>query len=118
MTPYIYAGLSEKDQFFSKNKIKIVDKHEIIQAVCNALEVTKDDLIGITRKRPVVIARQIAIGLIRKYNPEAKLVNIGKLFNRDHSTIIYSQRTFDDLNGIDKQFTQDVLKVLKLTNYT
>jgi len=118
MTPYIYAGLSEKDQFFSKNKIKIVDKHEIIQAVCMALEVTKDQLVSPTRKRPIVVARQIAIGLIRKYNPEATLVNIGKLFNRDHSTIIYAQRTFDDLNGRDKVFTQDVLKVLKLTNYT
>ena len=83
-----------------------------------ALEVTKEQLISPTRKRPIVIARQIAIGLIRKYNPEATLMNIGKLFNRDHSTIIYAQRTFDDLNGRDKQFTQDVLKVLKLTNYT
>lgn len=117
MTPEIYVGLDEKQQFFSRNKIKIVDKHEIINAVCFALNVSKSDLIGQSRKRPIVIARHIAIGLIRKYNQESTLVSIGKLFDRDHSTVIYSVENFENLNGRDKEFTADVKKVLQYTNY-
>lgn len=117
ISPYIYAGLSGKDQYLSRHGIKVTDKHEILDAVCYALEVDKEALKSLDRHRDTVNARHIAMGLIRKHNPETSLMNIGKMFNRDHSTVIYAVRNFDNLYGVDKIFTAQVDHVMKFTNH-
>lgn len=61
---------------------------KIISAVCNELKITLDDLSGKTRLGEVVCARHIIFYLLRsnKYG----IVQIGRLFNRDHATVLYA----------------------------
>src|SRR5690625_3001008 len=51
-----------------------------------------------SRKRHIVTARQLAMFFVKKYT-EHSLKNIGDAFGgRDHSTVIYSCLTVNDLN--------------------
>ncbi len=69
-----------------------VDK--IFAAIEKKYDVSKSDLVGKSRVKDVAQARHIAIYLIRTIT-EMSLPNIGKLFNRDHSTIISSIDTIE-----------------------
>ena len=64
-----------------------VDK--IFAAIEKKYDVSKAELVGKSRVKDVAQARHIAIYLIRTIT-EMSLPNIGKLFNRDHSTVISS----------------------------
>lgn len=116
MNSMIYVGLPSNIQFCSRGNIKSNDPLEIIKSVCYVLNVSIEDIIGKTRKREVVEARYIAIGIIFNSNDRITKVNIGKIFNRDHSTVIYSLRIFDDLLSCDKSFKRKVNDVKKLTH--
>ena len=69
-----------------------VDK--IFAAIEKKYDVTKNELVGKSRVKNVAQARHIAIYLVRTIT-EMSLPNIGKLFNRDHSTIISSIDTIE-----------------------
>ena len=69
-----------------------VDK--IFAAIQNKYDVDKEELTGKSRVKEVAQARHIAIYLIRTIT-EMSLPNIGKLFNRDHSTVISSIDTIE-----------------------
>lgn len=57
-----------------------------------------------SRKRHIVTARQLAMFFVKKHTNHS-LKNIGKAFGgRDHSTVIYSCRTVNDLIDSDKSF--------------
>jgi len=116
MTPYIYAGLDDKSRHYARHKIKIGDANEIIDVVCSVLQLFPEQLVGKSRLRDIVEGRQIAIGLIRVANPKMTLKQIGRIFNRDHSTVIHSRRTFDNLYEIDAQYTQKVNQVKAIVN--
>ena len=64
-----------------------VDK--IFAAIEKKYDVDKSELTGKSRVQNVAQARHVAIYLIRTIT-EMSLPNIGKLFNRDHSTVISS----------------------------
>jgi chromosomal replication initiator protein len=113
----IYVGLSDKFRFLYKNKIKIADKDGIMAAVSESLDIPIETILSKDRHQDVAMARQIAMALIRKYEPSVTLKRIGRMFRRDHSTVIYALRTFDNLYGRDKTFTAQVDKVMMHTNY-
>lgn len=69
-----------------------VDK--IFAAIEKKYDVGKTELTGKSRVKEVAQARHVAIYLIRTIT-EMSLPNIGKLFNRDHSTIISSIDTIE-----------------------
>ena len=69
-----------------------VDK--IFAAIEKKYDVGKTELVGKSRVKDVAQARHVAIYLVRTIT-EMSLPNIGKLFNRDHSTIISSIDTIE-----------------------
>ena len=69
-----------------------VDK--IFSAIEKKYDVGKTELIGKSRVKDVAQARHVAIYLVRTIT-EMSLPNIGKLFNRDHSTVISSIDTIE-----------------------
>ena len=69
-----------------------VDK--IFAAIEKKYDVGKTELVGKSRVKDVAQARHIAIYLVRTIT-EMSLPNIGKLFNRDHSTVISSIDTIE-----------------------
>lgn len=71
---------------------------EIIQkAVAEHFDLDVEKIKSTTRRRQVVLARQISMFLVKQHTNNS-LKNIGKLFGgRDHSTVIYSLKTVEDL---------------------
>ena len=63
-----------------------------IQKICaHHFKVTVVDLKSKSRTKPLVIARQVAMLMVKKYLDKS-LVDIGRAFNRDHTTVINALR--------------------------
>lgn len=74
----------------------------IIQTVSNYYKIKPSDLLGTSRKGEFVVARHMAIWLIKKIL-DLSLVDIGKLFsNRDHTTILSAVKKIETQIHIDK----------------
>jgi chromosomal replication initiator protein len=85
----------------------------IQELVANHFNVPADRLAGETRKRQVVIARQLSMYLAKKLTDQS-LKAIGELFGgRDHSTVIYSCKTVQDLMETDAVYKDTVTELEK-----
>ena len=67
----------------------------IIEIVCNYYKVDYEDLVR-TQRRENVIMRNITFFFIKKYT-KLTYGEIGRLFRKDHSTIIHSLKKLSDL---------------------
>lgn len=87
---------------------RVVDGPGIISVVAENFGFHPDDMTSPGRAQPLATARQIAMYLCREYTDDS-LVQIGRHFNRDHSTIVH---------GIDrvKQLIQTDRSVLDKVN--
>jgi chromosomal replication initiation ATPase DnaA len=63
---------------------------EIIEAVAIMADMTYADLVGYSRVKRVVAVRHRAIIEVYTRKPSLSLVQIGRVFKRDHSTIIHA----------------------------
>lgn len=67
--------------------------------ICLVIErrfgIMKEDLIGKRKHGEVVNFRHIAINMMLK-NTEIPLVALGKMFNRDHTTVIHAREKHND----------------------
>jgi chromosomal replication initiator protein len=85
----------------------------IQELVANHFDVPVERLGSKTRKRQVVIARQLSMYLAKKLTDKS-LKTIGEIFGgRDHSTVIYSCRTVQDLMETDKLYSETVTELEK-----
>lgn len=81
--------------------------------VAEHFKVSVDTLSGKTRKRSIVIARQLSMFLAKKLTDKS-LKSIGEQFGgRDHSTVIYSCKTVQDLMETDVVFKDTVIELEK-----
>ncbi len=87
-----------------------VDK--IFAAVEKKYGVAKADLTGKSRVKEVAQARHVTIHLIRTVT-EMSLPAIGKLFNRDHSTVISSLDTIDKKMASSSAFEAEINNLIK-----
>lgn len=105
-----------------KNFVSEISKEitiELIQKlVANYYEINVDKLQGKTRKRSIVIARQLSMYLAKNLTNKS-LKAIGENFGgRDHSTVIYSCRAVQDMMDTDQNFkatVSDLEKKIKLS---
>ena len=92
---------------------KEVTIDSIKQVVSDHMGVSVEKIEGKTRKREVVIARQICMYMVKNMTAKS-LKNIGEAFGgRDHSTVIYSCNMVADQMEIDEDFKNDVEAILK-----
>ncbi len=73
---------------------------EIIAAVAQAHKVEVDDILGHGRSRFLICARHHAITQCIELRPDLSLSHIGRIFNRDHSTIIHARDSWAKKNGV------------------
>lgn len=92
---------------------KISSINEVKRAVANYYGIPVDDLASTTRKKEIVIPRQVAIHIVRtKY--DIPLKKIGEHFgNRDHATILHSLDKISEMMKQDPDLTQDVDNIIK-----
>lgn len=76
------------------------------------LRLSLKNILVASRKREYVTARIIAIYMVRK-NTTLTLKEIGILFNRDHSTIIYNLEQYNDLYKTKDKYFMDCLKKVR-----
>jgi chromosomal replication initiator protein len=62
--------------------------------ICSQYKLSVDELSSRSRKRAISFPRQIAMYLTRKYTEES-LADIGSLYNRDHSTVLYAVKVIN-----------------------
>lgn len=110
MTHLIYAGLSDRNRTHFRLQVTGTTPDLVVQKVCDALKITKEQITSSCRKRNLSEARFIAIGLILESYP-LRLIDIGAILGRDHSTIIHGRRTFDDLIVMSPEFRKKVALV-------
>lgn len=77
---------------------------KIISIVCKYCEVTRDDLRSDSRKTELVEARNLALFFTHKYGKRKSLEQLGKYFNRKHSSVIYSLQSVNNFIQVDPEF--------------
>ena len=87
-----------------------VDK--LFAKVSEKYGVSKDELVGTKRNKDIANARHICIYLIRKAT-DMSLPNIGKLFNRDHTTVLESTKLIEKRRAEDAIFNAEMAEMLK-----
>ena len=105
-----------------RNFVKQINKEisvEFIQdLVATHFDVPVEKLSGKTRKRHIVVARQLSMYLAKKMTDQS-LKAIGDMFGgRDHSTVIYSCKTVQDLLDTDMIFKDTVVELEKKIKLT
>ena len=76
---------------------------KIIDQYCEFFMLNPVDIKGKSRKKELVEARFHIMKML-KINTELSLSMIGRLFSRDHSTVIHAISTHNDLCSTDKVF--------------
>lgn len=112
MSPYIAVGLPKSElQKYQVSHISDITQ-KVIKTVAEFYKINWLELMSRRRTREVADARQIAMYLIRN-NSKLGVVEIGRLFNRDHSTVIYATQTVQDLIDTDKSYRFNVKEIEK-----
>lgn len=87
---------------------------EILKIVCEYFKVRINDLKSTSRAKPIVVPRQIAMYLIKKFLDKS-LVEIGKTFGgRDHTTVISSIDKVENLQLTNPEFKNDIDELINL----
>lgn len=98
------------DQCKAQTK-KSVTATEILETVARIYEIDGRDLAGQTRKREIVVPRQVAMYLLRN-DFAASLSYIGKkLGGRDHTTVMYACEKVTNALKTDKQLVDMIKKI-------
>jgi chromosomal replication initiator protein len=87
-----------------------VDK--IFTAVFKKYGINKEDLLGTKRNKDIAQARHISIYLIRTIT-EMSFPNIGKMFNRDHTTAMASSDRISEKIAKDPLFNLEIESLIK-----
>ena len=100
------------EQFVSTES-KEISVENIKKLVAEHFELPLEKLQGTTRKRQIVIARQLSMYLAKNYTTSS-LKSIGSNFGgKDHSTVIYSIKAVQDLMDSDSLFRETVHQLEK-----
>jgi chromosomal replication initiator protein len=84
---------------------------EIVDKVCEFYNVPVEEVGGKSRKRNLVIARQVSMYLAQKHT-KMPAARIGKLIaGRDHSTVLHSCEKVEERMKSDKQFSEEIINI-------
>lgn len=83
------------------------------ELIAEAFGVTVDGMKSRTKFRENTEARQFAMWY-RLMNSDKSQAEIGKIYGRDHATVIHARKTFYDLYETDNRFKKKADKALEL----
>ena len=105
------AQLAIKDILNEKQPVPVTIE-KIISEVARTFNVSVDDIKGQNRTSNLSSARRVSIYIIRQITGLSTL-EIGKEFNRDHSTIVYTLKKMEtelQKGGYIKETVEDIIK--------
>lgn len=83
----------------------------VIAAVSKVIDVSPDDILSRVQKREYVTGRQLVMFFMRKYFKSMSLVRVGKVVNRDYTTVIYSCEVVENLRDTDKAYRRNFERI-------
>lgn len=105
---YGLPGLKNKYKFPLSN---YSDKHEYIEhLVLDFFKKTKEDVISRSRARETTDCRHIIMFLCRRYTAKS-LKDIGKIYGRDHTSVIHAERQVKKIMDKNKNYRDLVQKL-------
>ena len=103
-------------QDMSSSSDFLITSDSIIKEICRYFRLEEDQVIGQSKSRELVNARQIAMYLIRRMT-SLSLVEIGDAFGgRDHSTVLHSIDKVEDKMKRDTAFADTVRSIIANIN--
>lgn len=105
ISPYAYPGMKyplKQIENLKFNKCKVTPEL-VLEVVAKNCGVTIDEILSNTRRRGLVDARHYYCAVLRKqlgYSVTA----IGKLVNKDHTTIVHGTQKFYDRCSVDEDY--------------
>lgn len=109
LSHWIMPGLSYL-AFIQNDEQKI---KQISHIVALHFNLTIVDILGKSRRRELVDARSIIMYFAFK-KTKLSLSAIGRFFNKNHSTVIYSRNNAENLMFSDKEFNKNVIEIARL----
>ena len=86
---------------------------DVLEATAETFGLKVADLTGTSRTSVTVAARQAAMLILRDYIPWLSLQEIGRILQRDHTTIIYGVQAARERGRVEKVYQQAVLEALE-----
>ena len=86
---------------------------DIINCVCNFYKVSKADLLSKKKTKEVALARQVGMYLVLDMMSLPQLT-VGKIFSRDHATVIYARDKIAEQMEMDSQLAKAVSDIRKM----
>lgn len=114
ISPYVYPGLNEiRETRSQKIERGLKFAETLIKSICLDRNLTKKQITSKSRLKPICEARQLSIYFI-KNKTDLSLKLIGKIFNRDHATVLHSIGSIEDQLSYDKNIQSEInrLKLL------
>lgn len=90
-----------------KGRYKYSPEDKIIALVEDYFGITLELMCYTSRKREIVYPRQVAMYLLIHYSP-LSLKNIGKIFGKDHTTVIHSRQSIQDLIDTNSEIRNQI----------
>lgn len=84
--------------------------NEIEECTCNYFNIKPEDLHVRKRDRPLVQCRQIIYYLARELT-SLGVIEIGRYFNQDHTTVVHSTSTIEGYYKYDEKLRRDIDKI-------
>lgn len=82
---------------------KEITVEDIVHSTCEYYNIKDESIYSSSRKRDIVLARQIAMYLTHKHLPNLSLARIGQqIGSKDHSTVLHACRTIEEQLEVDK----------------
>jgi hypothetical protein len=110
ISPVTYCYLPDYNPAFDKPEKKVINglSNKIIKIVSDFYGVSFEEMKDKTRKRDIVTARQVCMAMQKKHTILSFKV-IGKMFgDRDHTTVIHSINTVNDLIDSNPGYRKDI----------
>jgi chromosomal replication initiator protein len=111
ISPYIFPGLKREyidgrlHPYLNKEKM-VITEEQIFEIVGKDYGLTKEQIISRSRKRECVESRHL-IAYILKRKTRLSLAKIGEMVGgKDHTTIIHSVKTFENIFDTDSVFRE------------
>ena len=86
--------------------------NNIVEEVAKNFGVSKEDILGERKNTEVVMARQAAIYIIRETTP-LTLDDIGKVFSKKHSTVLYSIEAIETKMEDNTDLKNNIFDIMK-----
>lgn len=105
----------KNDLFARMSKSRLIAEQELFcDIVFKELEehflVDSDYILNKTRKREYVWARQLGMFIISKHT-KISLSDIGRMYNKDHATVIHAKRVIEEQMEVSKKTKSEVKSI-------